>query len=859
MGRPAARISPISNLPEIIHGMSIRDHRTKRSRRVGFEPLEDRLALSSPDLAPSLGAPPPPSANVVWVDTEVALQDAVHNLQSGRTIVIRKGTYHLSNTLYVGKDRPVANVTIRGESDDFNDVVLLGKGMDNAGFGNVPMGISVYNARDVTIADLSIGRVYFDPIELKGDAGASRVRVYHTRLFDAGEQFLKADPGAAGGGVSDSSVKYSLIEYTAGPPTTDHGGGVGYTNGIDVHAGRNWVIADNLIRNLHTPDSAAPANYWNPAILIWNHSSSVTVERNTIVDCDRAIAMGLIDRATGSDARDGIVRNNFVYTSPGLFSRSRKAGADAQIIAWDSPGTRVDHNTVLTSGNAAHSIETRWAAAGVQVLNNLSDTPPGARDGSTPAVGGNYWGATAAMFVNPPAGDLHLVSNGATRANVIAKVSPPADVADDWDGTARPAGNNAAAIGADEPASPAVNAPTVTGTSPSPGSTGVSAGSTASATFSVSVRASSIAFTLKDGAGNAVNGPVSYDDATHTATLTPSSPLTASTTYTATVSSATGAAGAPQGSPTTWSFTTAAANASNKWTQTTAADFNAGVLGGAIVTDDSGGEVRLAPSFSDDFRGGAPGSSWSTTSSSPGARYTVSGGILSVSGGAVLSRAAYPGAPVEARLNIGAASYQHFGLATGLDSAAGNSWAIFSTMGTTGTLYARVNSDGSTSDVPIGAPPAGYHVYRVKPVSGGYRFLIDGVLKATVPRATPPGAPLKVAISSFNAPAATAVRADWVRVDSYPSAGTFTSSTLDAGRTAAWGSATWTASVPAGTSLAVAASSSTDGTHWSSWSPVSNGGMISSPPGRFLRYRASLATTDPAATAVFSDITINRN
>ena len=130
-------------------------------------------------------------------------------------------------------------------------------------------------------------------------AGASKVQVYHTRLFDAGEQFVKSNPGRSGVGVNDSSVKYSLIEYTAGTPKTDHGGGVGYTNGIDIHAGRNWVIADNLIRNLHTPDNSSSTNYWNPAILVWNRSSNVTVERNTIIDCDRAIAMGLIDQSSG--------------------------------------------------------------------------------------------------------------------------------------------------------------------------------------------------------------------------------------------------------------------------------------------------------------------------------------------------------------------------------------------------------------------------------------------------------------------------------------------------------------------------------------------------------------------------------
>jgi hypothetical protein len=837
--------------------MSIENLRKQKVRRLAFDSLEARVVLSSPDQAPSLGPPPPASASVVWVNTEAALQNAFNNLQSGQTVVIQKGTYNLSNTLYLGKNRAVTNVTIRGESDNFNDVVLLGKGMDNAGFGNVPMGISVYNAQGVTIADLSIGQVYYSPIELKGDAGASQVQVYHTRLFDAGEQFLKSNPGASVGGVNNSSVKYSLIEYTAGPPRTDHGGGVGYTNGIDVHAGQNWDIADNLIRNLHTPDSASTANYWNPAILIWNNSSNVTVERNTIIDCDRAIAMGLVDRSGFYDAQNGIVRNNFVYMSPGLLSTSRKAGADAAILAWDSPGTKVLQNSLLLNGNEPNSIQTRFTPTGIQILNNLADVPFRDRDGATVTQVGNYWGATTGMFANPASGDLHLVSNGATQANVINKVTATVDAPDDWGGTTRPTASNGADIGADEYGGSTASAPSVIGASPSSAATGVAPGVPVSATFSVPVVASSVVFTLKDGSGNPVAGTTGYDDASRTSTFTPTSSLSASTTYTASVSGAVDGSGNEMTSACAWSFTTAAATTSGRWTQTSAADFNAGTQSATVVSNNAGGEVQLAPSFSDDFSGGALGSSWSTSSYGPGAGFAVSGGILSVSGGAAYSKSTFPGVPVEGLLNIGAAAYQHFGLATGLASVGGNSWAIFSTMGTTNALYARVNSNGATSDVAIGSLPAGYHDYLVKPVSTGYQFLVDGVLKASVARTTPAGTPMMIAISSLNASTSTSVRADWVRADSYPSSGTFTSSVLDAGRTAGWGALSWTASQPPGTSVVVETSSSTDGTNWSSWSAASSGGNVASPAGRFLRYRVRLATTDPTATATFSDITIN--
>jgi hypothetical protein len=51
------------------------------------------------------------------------------------------------------------------------------------------------------------------------------------------------------------------------------------------------------------------------------------------------------------DYAGGVVRNNFVYLDPGLMSAKRKASSDGAIIAWNSPGTRIDHNSVLLNSN----------------------------------------------------------------------------------------------------------------------------------------------------------------------------------------------------------------------------------------------------------------------------------------------------------------------------------------------------------------------------------------------------------------------------------------------------------------------------------------------------------------------------
>ncbi|WP_435011877.1 Ig-like domain-containing protein (plasmid) [Tundrisphaera lichenicola] len=536
------------------------------SVRPVFDQLEIRQVLSTGDpttLASSLGAPPAPGPNTIWVNSDATLQNAVGNLQSGQTIVIQKGTYNLSNTLYIGKNRAVTDVTIRGETDNFSDVVLLGKGMDNASFGGVASGISVYNAQRVTIADLSIGQVYYHPIELKGEFGASAVQIYHARLFDAGEQFIKGTLSASGVGVSNSSVQYTVMEYTAGTPKTDHGGGIGYTNGVDIHGGQNWIIRANMFRNFHVPDSASTSNWWNPAILMWNHSANTIAEGNTFINCDRAIAFGLYDNS-GSDHQGGVIRNNFIFMQPGLMSATRKADSDAQVIVWDSPGTRVENNSILTNGNTAKSIEVRFTGTtNIPIVGNLTDAPLGSRNGATYAAANNYLTASADMFANPASGNLHLISNAKTQANVIDRIVASANVPMDWDGEARPVGGKAD-IGADEYLSTVrdTTPPAVTGRTPTPGATGVNAATAPTATFSEAVQAGTIAFTLKNASGAAVAAALSYDAATYTATLRPSANLAAGATYTATIAGAKDLAGNAMTS-LSWSFTTAPATPSD--------------------------------------------------------------------------------------------------------------------------------------------------------------------------------------------------------------------------------------------------------------------------------------------------------
>ena len=92
------------------------------------------------------------------------------------------------------------------------------------------------------------------------------------------------------------------------------------------------------------------------------------------------------------------------------------------------------------------SIEMRFKTAGAEARKNLADAPLGTRDGGSFSQSGNFLSATASLFIDPSAGNLHL-KNTATAA--IDKAPALASVMDDIDGDPRPSGAGYD-IGADE-------------------------------------------------------------------------------------------------------------------------------------------------------------------------------------------------------------------------------------------------------------------------------------------------------------------------------------------------------------------------------------------------------------------------
>jgi hypothetical protein len=398
--------------------------------------LRNVAGAASPGDAPQL---PITGTRIVNVATEAQLQTAMGNLQNGDTLLLSNGTYNLTSSLYINGRH---NVTIRGTAGSTN-VTLAGKGMDNSNHGNVPFGIWS-NGTNTTIAHLTIRDTWDN--EIIFNSGAQSPRVYCVRLLNAGSQFIKSNPTDvnAGLGVNHGVVEYCWFEYTGTPPN-DHGAGVGYFNGISAHAARNWIVRGNLFKNLHNPDGTAYP--WNPSVLFWRNSSNTVTEQNIFINVDRAVAYGLDNSTPYRDHTGGVIRNNFVYLAPGLMSASRKAGSDGSMIAWNSPGTQIDHNAVLLNANEFYAVQFRFATTiNGTARNNLTDAPIHLRDSAAAMLSGNFVTAVTGMFANPATGDLHLLP---TATNAIDKASTSITVTNDFDGERRPRGASPD-IGADE-------------------------------------------------------------------------------------------------------------------------------------------------------------------------------------------------------------------------------------------------------------------------------------------------------------------------------------------------------------------------------------------------------------------------
>ncbi len=402
--------------------------------------------------------------------------------------------------------------------------------------------------------------------------------------------------------------------------------------------------------------------------------------------------------------------------------------------------------------------------------------------------------------------------------------------------------------------------PVITGRTPAPSASGVAIGTNVTVTFDEPMDPATITtstVTLRAaGAGSDVPATVSYTGTT--ATLNPTSDLATSTVYTVTVSATVAdPAGNQLGTADTWTFTTSAPPLSTL-IDTTVADFSAGATGAdTYVSDTAGGEVILAPTVGAEFSGTSLPAGW-TSGTWTGGTISVGSGSATVDGAWARTTATFaPGRVLEFVATFSGAQFQNAGLGQTLESGS-ESWAMFGMDATANTLRVRLNVAGAPSQpVDLGSTYLNApHRYRIEWDAAQIRFLVDGTLVHTANVTI--SANLRPIASDYNTGGGS-LAVDWMRMSPYPASGSFTSQVLDAGAAADWATLSWAATEPTGTGLTMSyrtGDTSTPDGSWSAFAPVATSGADIAGSSRYIQYRATLSSSDPAVSPTLADVTI---
>lgn len=391
-----------------------------------------RDALAATAFCPPFKNSVPIGANAIRIaagDVPALLQ-AARQSPAGTTLALADGLYRLSSGQSL--EVHVPGLTIRSASGNRAAVILEG------GYNNISI-----NTHDVTIADITLRRPTWHNVQVRGERGILRPTIYNVHMLDAGQQLLKvsAGDGLAGKFADSGLVACSLLEYSTHAPGS-------YTNGVDLLAGKDWMIRDNVFRRIRS--ATGPAG---PAILAWRNAIGTIVLRNLLVDCWRGIALGLttpnrLSRGGAQvqyDHQHGEVRNNVIL--------ALHKPADAAIENNYANNSLVVHNTVYYAPELSHavnwSIEYRFLPTTATIQNNLTNLPILKR---TPLplqnaiLGGNIANATATWFRAIMQEDTHLASNALPINRGVSLLNI---VTGDMDGERRPKGP-AFDVGADE-------------------------------------------------------------------------------------------------------------------------------------------------------------------------------------------------------------------------------------------------------------------------------------------------------------------------------------------------------------------------------------------------------------------------
>ncbi len=351
--------------------------------------------------------------------------EAANRAKTASTLLLENGAYVLD---VPALEIQCPGLVVRSASGDREAVVVRGP---DEGTNASVASVFLVSADGVTIADLTLGYCRHHGIQVRGEPPfhVSGLRVHNCRILNCNQQFIKGSSSEGDPlGATDGCIEQCVFEFTSGWAYQS------YTGGIDIHKGVNWIVRDNLFRNLRVP--AGQPGMAEHAIHFWKRCSTrpqkILVERNQVLNCDRGIGFGLSNAEGGLWGGTSIIRNNLV------FNDGTGPHTDVGIGLEYASGVQADNNTVVVQKYWA-PIEYRFAgSSNVVFRNNLVNRPIQRRDGAPPAVQlTNLERLEPSWFRHPAAGDLRLT---AAAQAAIDTGTALLDFHDDLDGRTRPRG-----------------------------------------------------------------------------------------------------------------------------------------------------------------------------------------------------------------------------------------------------------------------------------------------------------------------------------------------------------------------------------------------------------------------------------
>lgn len=315
----------------------------------------------------------PANTREVVVSNVDELKAAVASANETGNVVIalRDGTYTISKDLWVTGN----NIMFKSQSGNRDAVTVRGLGMS----GTVAS-VFHFQGDNNAAVNLTVGYVANHPIQVHGELDADNVLIHNVRFVDGHEQLLKAsyNAGNLNVGSDNGVVECSLFEYSAGV------GPQYYIGGIDVHNGKNWIVRNNVFKNIRSPETELAEH----AIHFWSGSQGTLVENNTIINSDRGVGFGLGDRGHVG----GIIRNNFIY-------HDANSRGDAGITLETAPGVQVYGNKIYFENDYPNAIEYRFSStAGVSIHDNITNRAIKERDGASATLLNNSTNALRDLF-----------------------------------------------------------------------------------------------------------------------------------------------------------------------------------------------------------------------------------------------------------------------------------------------------------------------------------------------------------------------------------------------------------------------------------------------------------------------------